>query len=196
MLSADELEYRGESSEDDGDSEFQLSEDEEEAYDGSDNEELKLAKVLNGLDDDEAESLMLSTAIELSKSSMDNMQSSASSSRNTKTRSTASALRAAAAERRLAAEGMLHSDTEVIGISTSEESEPLAKSKGKASATKKTVTRTQSRITSLAQRRAERRAAKQETRLAKNETKRDEMELKKKLGRKLTHVCMNLFVQV
>jgi len=201
LISEDELEYKeGLSESDSSGSEFQMSEDYEQVV-GVDESDDEFAKALNGLDDEEAESVLISAAIKLSKETNKSTANGASSSKAPPaTRSTAAALRAAAAERRLAVEQAMElseEEFEQFDASGSEESEPLSKGKGKgkASTVKKTTVRKQSKATSLAERRAEKRAERQLIRLAANSTKKEEMELRRKLGRKLSHVRLRLHPQ-
>ncbi|KAH8115819.1 SNF2 family N-terminal domain-containing protein [Phellopilus nigrolimitatus] len=148
-------------------------------------------------DDEEAEAQMLSTAIELSKQEtaeehlLGNVSGPSSSS--------ASALRAAAAERRLAkakSDGLKDGRALVShaeeAVSSDEDDEPLAKGKGKAKARVKgkgkakakapanTKPKTSMTISDV---RAERRRAAAE----KRANKAEETALRRELGRKLTH---------
>ncbi|KAF8508824.1 SNF2 family N-terminal domain-containing protein [Gautieria morchelliformis] len=156
LISVDELEYDEDSFEDSG-SEFQLS-DQEDIVVGHDSDvEVDLIQALEGMDDDEAENVMVAAAIQQSletKVTRSNGASSSNAGPSThKTRSNAAALRAAAAERRLTAardknddgpetdmggfwDFDSYADSHVMasGMESSSDSEPLANGKGKAKA--------------------------------------------------------------
>lgn len=209
LISEDELEYDEDSLEDSG-SEFQMSDGEDVIIGQDSDAEIGLVEALEAMDDDEAESAMLAAAIQMSmeKAQVDKANAVSSSSAGTsapKTRSTAAALRAAAAEKRLTArlqdmdaENLENLDSfanpEESEMVSSSDSEPLArrKGKGKAKASKRKAakvrsTTQRSRVKTVAQMKSEERAQKRAT-SAKSLNRVEEKKLIAKLGRKLTHV--------
>lgn len=198
LISEDEFEY-GEDSSEDSDSEFQISE--EDITIGNDSDaELRVMETFEGMDDDDAESVMMSAAIQLSMEFSKNERLTASSNSGAgpstrKTRSAAAALRAAAAERRLVAPDLRVIDNDISGnpqTDSSEDSEPLANVKGKAKARAKNakraaVTLSSSRHPKTSARSAEKRGS-NKSRSSRYSNRAEELELRKQLGRKLTHV--------
>ncbi|KAF8509423.1 P-loop containing nucleoside triphosphate hydrolase protein [Hysterangium stoloniferum] len=185
----------------DSGSEFLLSEDEDVILNDLD-AEVKLADALDGMDEDEAEGAMMSAAIQLSLQTSKTDRTVGSSSSKvgpsaSGARSTAAALRAAAAEKRLASQNkfdIFDGELSDADPCSSEDSEPLAKRKGKGKAkapskraAKKTVVATSSKITSWSEHKVSRREALMNARLARNANRIEELELRKRLGRKLTH---------
>lgn len=194
LMSEFELEFNDDDSEDSG-SEFEAS-DSDEAVEDSD-EEVKLVQDLKGMDADEAEGVLMSAAIQMSieTSQSEQMKGASSFGAGPSTpsmRATGAALRAAAAEDRLANgnANIFDGDLSESDSVMSEVSEPLAKGKGKAKAmaSKKTAkARLPSRGMTMAQLRAEKRRARKGVE-SKRLNKMAELELRQKLGRKLTHV--------
>lgn len=145
-------------------------------------------------DDEELDDIMLSAAVKLSKQTNSGAvdESGAGPSTPNRGQSCASALRAAAAERRLSKskdddlfelpEDYVE-DSELSDVESSE-GEPLQKAKGKGKAKAKATT-SENNVMTLADIRKQRRAA----RSTRRENYAEEKKLMKELGRKLTYVC-------
>ena len=213
LISEDELEYDEDSLEDSG-SEFQIS-DEEDIIVGQDSDaEIGLIEALEAMDEEDAENAMMAAAIQLSMDTNIDRSPGASNCRagpsTPKTRSAAAALRAVAAERRLKAakhevfdtnnleSSNAFPDLEASEMASSSDSEPLANGKGKGKAklskqktAKRSTVAQRSRVMTIAQAKVEGRA-RRKAGSSKYANRAEEMELRKKLGRKLTHVRIAL----
>lgn len=194
----DSFEYNEDPFED-SDSEFQLSEEEDTIARVESDAEVRLVETLEGMDDDDAESAMMSMAIQLSmqqqsyddwsapRSISDWSNEASTSGAGTSTlapRSSTAALSAAAAERRLAAADPDPFEVSSLGLEThSSEDEPLSSIKGKIWAKKQNTRRSTCRIKPN-----HRQPRLGKTGSSQHSTRQEEMALRKQLGRKLTHV--------
>lgn len=193
----DSFEYNEDSFED-SDSEFQLSEEEDTIARVESDAEVRLVETLEGMDDDDAESALMSMAIQLSmQQPYDDMSApwsisdwsneASTSGAGTSTlapRSSTAALRAAAAELRLAADDLDPFEVSSLGLEThSSEDEPLSSIKSKIWAKKQNTRRMACRIKPN-----HRQSRVGKTGSSQHSTRQEEMALRKQLGRKLTHV--------
>ena len=106
----------------------------------------------------------------------------------------AAALRAAAAERRLARSSQpevidLVSDSEEVSFASESEEEPLSKAKGKQAAKPRTKTKTMT----LKELRELRKEERRQARARRNGTASEEAAMRKQLGRKLTYVSGSIY---
>lgn len=213
LISDDEAVYDEQEESDDSGSAFELSEMEQDDDDEQDFEEIavqprKSPRKSNGIitdDEDEsdtsdAEALMLKAAMQISKRTAA-LEASGNAGPSTGTLEVDSpaALRAAAAERRLAKskalEGgyMLPSDEgEFDDEDASSEDEPLAKgkTKGKAKAkakAKASAPKKKAKQMTLAELKKQRREERKLRRLERRGDKAEEVELRRTLGRRLTY---------
>lgn len=214
IVSEPELEYDENASVEESDvtaSEFEVSEAEDDDDDDEESEEEEYIKPRksprkqktivsddDSANDEEDEAIMLDAAIQESlQSARPDRTGGAGSSKPNASSTSAAALRAAAAEKRLARENQnVDVDDFQMAFGTeseaeSSEEEPLSKAKGKGkgkgkknSKTVKIHDTTSTKFMSMAERRKQRAQDRKDARLAKKE----EREMIKQLGRKLTHV--------